>query len=237
MLNMLPIDIRWEIFRKLSVKDLARCAHASRGWRFFSTDPLLWKLRLMDEFHFSNESVERLKGRLARDYKEVYRYCVQYELNGFQIGAIHQLTSYNLTREHLCGRDWFDSAVHINALVSLVVKDKLDPILAITEMDHLNDSQAHTLSVLYSKGLRSRPFRDESYLFFLDHQLECLLYLTKHRECGGTFDVGTALTIMRQMSFQVAVDRPYESQHVFSNKGEIEDYVKGVKGVKYRLAL
>lgn len=200
------IIMRWGIFRHLSPEDLGRCAPASRTWRAFTNDERLWKMRLMENFYFSSQAVERLQSQLSFHYKEVYRYCVQYQLKDYQQLAVQQLTSFGVTREHLCGRDWFDSSHHLRALTLLITNDQLMPVDAINELDHLNEDQALALSVLFSKGLRAGLFREEQYLFFHEYQLKCLCCLVLQHN----FDLDTAIAIFRYMNLQIAANHPYD---------------------------
>ncbi len=229
--DALPAEIKVSIFKQLSSEDLRRCAQVSKTWYFFANDELLWKTRLKDDFYFSDQAVQRLwerrlRARLSIHYKEIYKYCMQYQLNDYQLNAVQQLTSFNVTREHFCGRDWFNSKCHLQALTSLIKKDKLKTATAIDELDHMNENQALALSQLFSKGLKAVYFHQEQYLFFHEYQLECLCYLMLNR-ISGVFDVDTATAILSYINLQIVFNYPFDSpQSYFSNQTEIEHHVK-----------
>ncbi len=83
----------------------------------------IWSIRLIEEFHFTAESAEKLRSRLQTTYKNAYAYCEAYELNEIQAKALAEFEEHGLTRNHLCGRDEFNHMYHYLALEHLLKKN------------------------------------------------------------------------------------------------------------------
>src|ERR1700733_12569690 len=98
--ELLPTEVRLEILSKLPPSSLGIVAQLSKTQNMLAEDNYLWHRKLIEDFYFTNNSVIDLHDRLARSYKQVYKYCVEYKLNPSQQNAILQFKNKGLTENH-----------------------------------------------------------------------------------------------------------------------------------------